>query len=734
MLKKSVLYLLLFVLTGAQVALAQEDNPFVAYDVPAQNLLKYNRFLINPTFSTVREDKSYINLLHRNQSVQFDDNNQNYFLSYSGRINDRTGLGLSLYTQRLGTLSNYGVLANYAYGVKLNDKSNLTFGANLSYYNSGFDEGRASTVELDPFLAGLQDQNLLSFQPGLNLSYGKFDVGIFAENLFDYNLKTSESLTEFNDKTFSGHLQYTHQFKNESGILEEGRLMPLARVRKVGQEEVTLGGSLILDLPKLGWVQGGYDSFYGAAAGVGFNLNRRISLGYTMEKGLSNNFDNFGVTHEISFAYSFTPNLTEDRVMLEEDTDDMVENNLLPERTATNEEIAELQRKLAENDAIIEELMFRQDSLEANRQQDLERRFEMVMRMVRNETNGQRPDLEQRAEQLFKGKDTLGSLATRINNSMDGGYNPSTGLQQPIPKDVVAQGAKTVTKDAVATGTVSIPKNVVVARNAPNNNRNQKDVKNHAPIEQRKDALAANAPVASSPQSKTQPSAEVTNIKKRTFKDLPGVNDGYYVVANVYKGENYLDNFLQKLNSTGIDANYIDNPNNGLKYVYLERYDTWEEAEAAATSNLNGKYTGSTWVMNVDNKYTNEAYAANVDKINERASDYDVDALRTNVIVKDKVAATDKESKPIKIEGVGSGYYIIANVFANPNNANRFVKLLNSYGLSASYFINPENNYRYVYLKYHESWNNALISYYSRLNDAYDDKMWIMKVSTDLIT
>lgn len=147
--------------------------------------------------------------------------------------------------------------------------------------------------------------------------------------------------------------------------------MPLARVRKVGEEEVTLGGSLILDLPKLGWVQGGYDSFYGAAAGVGFNLNRRISLGYTMEKGLSNNFDNFGVTHEISFAYSFTPNLTEDRVLLEEDADELVNTELVPEKPATNEELAALREKLAENDAIIAELMFRQDSLEANRQRDL---------------------------------------------------------------------------------------------------------------------------------------------------------------------------------------------------------------------------------------------------------------------------------------------------------------------------------------------------------------------------
>ena len=276
---------------------AQEDNPFIAYEVPSQNLLKFNRFLINPTFSTVREDKSYINLLHRNQAVSFDDNNQSYFLSYSGRIGDRSGLGLSLYTQREGTLSNYGVLANYAYGIKLSDKSNFTFGANLSYYNSGFDESRANPVEDDPFLSGFQDSSLLTFQPGFNISYGAFDFGVYAENLIDYNLKTSESITSFSEKTFSSHLQYTHQFENTSGVFEQGRLMPLARVRKVGEDDVVLGGNLILDLPKIGWLQGGYDSFYGASAGIGFNLNKRISIGYTMEKGLTDTFDNFGVTH-----------------------------------------------------------------------------------------------------------------------------------------------------------------------------------------------------------------------------------------------------------------------------------------------------------------------------------------------------------------------------------------------------------------------------------------------------
>jgi type IX secretion system PorP/SprF family membrane protein len=684
MFKKRIILILVFIASLTTIN-AQEDTPFVPYDVPSQNLLKYNRFLINPTFSTVRENVSYINLLHRNQSVQFNDNNQNYFLSYSGRISDRTGLGLSLYSQREGTVSNFGVLANYAYGVKLSDKSNFTFGANVSYYNSGFDQNRVITVEEDPFLAGLQDSNLMSFQPGFNISYGKFDVGLFAENLFDYNIKTSESVTAFKDKTFSGHLQYTHEFENATGVLESGRLMPLARARKVGEDDLVLGGSLILDLPKLGWVQGGYDSFYGASAGVGFNLSKRLSLGYTMEKGLSNNFDNFGVTHEISFAYSFEPNLTEDRVFLENSEDDLVDSNdfVQEDSIASSEELEELKKKLAENDAIIAELMFRQDSLENNRKKDLEKRFEMVMRMVRNETKGERPDLEQKAEKLFLG-DNADIAAAANNVSNDGRERPQT-----VEK----------TKDAFV---------------AANNETKTRPISTQDNTRKAKDTYKTTAS---------------DKVKSRKFRDLQGVKDGYYVVANVYKGGQYMHKFIDGLEQKGIAADYIDNPNNGLKYVYLNRYSTWEEAVAAHKSNLNGNYSGEMWIMNVENRYTNEAYVENTKKIKEKSSKYESDVLQKNVIVKDKVAANKQELKTQIINGADSGYYLIANVFANPNNARRFVKLLNSYGLNASYFINPENNYRYVYLKRHQSWNNALLSYYTKLNDAYDDKMWIMRVT-----
>ena len=676
--------------------------------------------MINPTFSTVREDKSYINFLHRNQSVDFLDNNQNYFLSYSGRINDRTGLGLSVYQQTAGTLTNYGVLANYAYGIKLSENSNFTFGANISYYASGLDKNRINVADPDdPFLTG-QKNNLIQFQPGFNLSFGKFDVGAYAENLFDYNLKTSKFLTDFSEKTYSGHLQYTHQFKNESGIMQDARLMPLARARKVADNDITLGGSLILDLPKIGWVQGGYDSFYGASAGMGVNLNKRLSLGYTMEKGLGSEFDSFGLTHEISLAYAFTPNLTEDRVMLEDDN--LLSNQeefLKADEMVASTELEELKKKLAENDAVLSELMFRQDSLEDNRQKDLERRFEMVMRMVRNETKGQRPDLEKRAEDLFlTGQDSQTGVAS--NTSNDGRANSRSTVEQDATniKDSSPTRASAVAVQDNAN-------NVDYTANA-NRQKNQNNT-----TDPKTTSLAVQDNTRSSDYNS---SANRDAIKSRKFKNLDGVTDGYYVVANVYKGGKYMDKFMSSLNNQGFNSDYIDNPNNGLKYVYLQRYDTWGEAVEAYKSNMNGAYNDDLWIMNVDNRYTNERYASNVDKLQQKSSKYITDVPEKNVVERDKIAGSDLKSRTYKIDGLGQGFYIIANVFANPNNANRFVKLLNSYGLSASYFINPENNWRYVYVKRHDSWNNALISYYSKLNDTYDDKMWIMRVKSEAVT
>ena len=360
--------------------------------------------------------------------------------------------------------------------------------------------------------------------------------------------------------------------------------------------------------------------------------------------------------------------------------------------TEKDQEIAELRKRLAENDAILAELMFRQDSMEQNRQQDLEKRFEMVMRMVRQETGGERPDVEEKAKKLYFINNDNDALAQQDLTKR------AVDAQPDVPEIPEITEPEIERKDAIA----------VAERTQPR------------------------APEAARDRTRTE-SPRASDIKHRKFRDLQDVTDGYYVVANVYKGSHYLNQFMDDLHSRGIEASYIENPNNGLKYVYLKRFDSWDGAEEAVRSGLGGDYQGALWVMDVDNRYSNEAYAANAEKVRDRAARYENNVLRKNVVERDQVTTAERQGDILAESGGGTRYFLIANVFSNKKYADRFVRYLNSKGLSASYFINPENNYRYVYLKRHDNWNSALISYYSKLNDSYEEKMWIMRVKPNQI-
>ncbi len=566
--------LLIVLFLGLPLQAQEENNPYVSYDVPFQNLLKFNRFLINPTFSSIREDKSYVNFFHRSQSADFDNNRQNYFLSYSGRLNDKVGLGFSLYNQQAGVISNLGVMANYSHGIQLGEESSLTFGVNIPYYVSSFDPSRAITQNQDPSLGELEERSVISLQPGLNLSLGKFDFGVFAQNLVDYNLKSGKSLSNLNQKTFSGHIQFAHEFENGRGIFEDGRLMPLARARFEGSEAPVFGGGIILDLPKLGWIQGGYDQFYGASAGTGFNLNQRLSFGYNFEKSLSNSIANLGVTHEISIAYSFVPNLSKNTFVSNEDEEEKeiensavadasdetektkqnskldVETTLRPsnkeDRAYWEERVAELQEKQEDSYAVIDELLYKVDSMKQSREEDMEKRFEMVMRLVKRHNGSDIPGIEEKAQQLY--------LAD--NKDLDSVY----------------KAIETSTANALVENRKNTSK--------PSGGENEGTFNGGAfkPIEK--------------------------------YINLEGVGQGHYIVANVFKNETYLKNFMEDLKSKGLQAQYFKNPDNGLNYVYLAKYEENEMAYAAYQSKMEGKYQDDIWIMHVENpRYSNWADA-----------------------------------------------------------------------------------------------------------------------------
>jgi hypothetical protein len=95
--------------------------------------------------------------------------------------------------------------------------------------------------------------------------------------------------------------------------------------------------------------------------------------------------------------------------------------------------------------------------------------------------------------------------------------------------------------------------------------------------------------------------ATANHIKSRTFKNIKGADEGFYIIAGVFANLDNAQDLVHKLKGKGFAAGNISYSGNGLNYVYLSRFDTLDNAIVACNSKLDGSYTNPFWLMNIDN-------------------------------------------------------------------------------------------------------------------------------------
>ncbi|MFC4816301.1 PorP/SprF family type IX secretion system membrane protein [Flavobacterium sp. GCM10023249] len=279
---------------------AQTGDGVTSFDVTGRNSLMFNKFLISPTFSFIREDESFITFMNRRQWASFEDAPTSYFFSYSGKFRDQNGLAFGAFQRNVGVLTSFGVVGNFARNVEINRDNNFTFGLNLAYINSGLNEGKIITNEPDPSLQNIAKNSLVSVNPGINYSTGMIDLGLTANNIFYYNFNNSGLVTDDPMKSISAHLMYTGYLYN-NGFFENGRFSTLVK-GEMAKEKTIVSGLVSFYAPKGLWAQAGYNSVNGVSGGVGFVLAKKFFVGYNVEKGLGN-FTDFGLSHEVTLAY-----------------------------------------------------------------------------------------------------------------------------------------------------------------------------------------------------------------------------------------------------------------------------------------------------------------------------------------------------------------------------------------------------------------------------------------------
>ncbi|WMI64968.1 PorP/SprF family type IX secretion system membrane protein [Aestuariibaculum sp. YM273] len=297
---KYLLHIILFLAT-TQFFYAQE-NGVVALVLPVRTSLKFNKYAINPTFSFVREQNKYITFTNKREWVQFNDAPQTYLFSYSGRFAENRGMGIGLFQQDYGVLTTFGGIVNYAYNVVLDRDSNLTFGANLGFYQSGINEGRVVSNYSDPALQNIPNNSILTLNPGINYGTTFLDFGLAINNIVAYNLKSSSLLEENPEQGLQAHVMYTG-FMDSRGFFDESKFSTLIR-SEFKKDKTILSGLVMIAVPKGIWAQAGYNTLYGMSVGLGINISNQIAIEYNYEKA-TGDLSTFGNSHEFTIAYKF---------------------------------------------------------------------------------------------------------------------------------------------------------------------------------------------------------------------------------------------------------------------------------------------------------------------------------------------------------------------------------------------------------------------------------------------
>lgn len=538
---KNYFILLLLLAAATFTKVNAQDAPVLTFDLPAQNNIRFNRFLMNPTFSYVRENNRYVSLYHRSQWIQFDDSPKVYMLGYTGRFAENAGFGIGIYQQNIGVITSFGGVGNYAYNIMLFEDMNLTLGVNVAYYSSGVNKNRTITESPDPVLMAMRNNSLASIKPGINLSYRGFDFGLYAENFVEYDFKSNEMVEDYSDKTYSGHLMYTGNMNHMTGLLEGG-MFRVAAGGEMNGDGFNINGALLVDFPRIGWLQTSVHDYYGVGVGAGFHLTKRLSLGYVYERTMKEGLVNLGPTHELTMIFNINDapmgrqvepvedlKIKKDPLsgdLQEMEFDETADADIEPEFDK-EAELEKLKMELDDDSLPLLEILMKEDSLSTARKADFEKKVKNLM------------DYSQRENQVKAGEQLR--------------FNPETGAVEVERK-----------ADSIASKKV------------------EKEIKEFY---------------------STKTSKPRKSIKKVNKLTIDGLDAGYYIIANVFSTQQNANKFVKQLRSKGFkDAGYFINPNNNFRYVYLKMHTSWRDAMIAYYSNMNNTYFDTIWIGSINFK------------------------------------------------------------------------------------------------------------------------------------
>ncbi|MDP2387804.1 MAG: type IX secretion system membrane protein PorP/SprF [Bacteroidota bacterium] len=284
---------------GASSIYAQQDPMFTHY--------MYNTLAVNPAYAGSR-DALTITGLHRSQWLDFKGAPQSQTLTvHSPLKNEHIGLGLSVLNDKIGPTNNTSAYADFAYRIKLNEKSKLALGMSGG---AKFFQANLNTLNLDQttdptFQNNISNRITPNFGFGAYYSRERFYAGVSVPNLLQ------NSYSEINQTGGSTLIakEQRHYFFIAGTVIkltENLALKPttLIKVTEAAPIQADLTASFLIGKKLL--LGAMYRSGDAAGVLVGFDIIEQLHIGYSFDwsYGLSTARYNKG-SHEVMLRYDF---------------------------------------------------------------------------------------------------------------------------------------------------------------------------------------------------------------------------------------------------------------------------------------------------------------------------------------------------------------------------------------------------------------------------------------------
>ena len=289
----------LTLLTLGSISTYAQQNPMYTHYM-------YNTLSVNPAYAGSREALT-VTALHRSQWVGFEGAPSTQTITmHSPLPNHNVGLGLSLTNDKIGPISNTGVVANFAYRIPLTEKSKLALGLSGGV---NIMQADLSALQLDQqndpvFVNNINNHVTPNFGFGTYYSRERFYDGVSVPNLLENSYSTIES----NGGTLIAKEQ-RHYFLIAGAVLNLSHNLAfkpttLVKVTAAAPIQVDLTASfIIMDKLLLGAMFRTGDA---VGALVGIDITDQLHLGYSYDwsYGLNTGIYNKG-SHEIVLRYDF---------------------------------------------------------------------------------------------------------------------------------------------------------------------------------------------------------------------------------------------------------------------------------------------------------------------------------------------------------------------------------------------------------------------------------------------